>query len=106
VRFIRQAQALGLSLPEIRELVAFNGQGGQARCRRVRQILTYRLSELQDRLRALQALRRSLKDALAECERTLSASEDAACPVATNLGRRAHPDSARRHPASRHSVTS
>lgn len=76
VQFIKQAQELGLSLDEIKGLLA---TGGAAECRRVRDLLAAKLEELDTRMKAMKQFRRTLKQHLAACERELKAHGDAAC---------------------------
>ncbi len=80
LRFIKRAQAVGFTLEEIRELVTFDGRGS-ARCRRVRDLVATKLTELDERLSELRAFRRSLVGSLRGCDAALSSSPDAACPV-------------------------
>ena len=89
IQFIKQAQALGLALNEIRQLVGFNGQSRLTQCRQVRPLLRARLTELDARLAELRALRRSLVQSLDACERRLGAQPDAPCPVVEQLEKRA-----------------
>lgn len=63
--FIKQAQALGFSLDEIRRIVE-DARGGASPCDEVREIVRRRLSELDERLRELQRYRDELKHTLAE----------------------------------------
>ncbi len=80
IRFIKQAQDIGLSLKEIGELLS-NG-GGASECRRVRDLLRAKLTELDERLKTLRDFRRTLTHYLAECEGELNKQgEAAACPV-------------------------
>ena len=76
VHFIKQAQELGLSLDEIKGLLA---TGGAAECRRVRDLLAAKLEELDSRMKAMKQFRRTLKQHLAACERELKVHGDAAC---------------------------
>jgi DNA-binding transcriptional MerR regulator len=85
VRFIQQAQALGLTLNDVKELVANEGRGGYQRCRRVRDLLKARLAEIDARLEEMQAFRRTLRVHLKECERALT-QDKPVCPVMTELG--------------------
>lgn len=79
VRFIRQAQELGFSLDEIRGLLA---TGGAEECRRVRNLLKRKLSELDERLKAMKNFRRVLTHHLSACESELKQHSDSAyCPV-------------------------
>ena len=57
VRFIKQAQELGFSLDEIGGLLA---TGGAKECRRVRDLLRARLTELDKRLKAMRDFREKL----------------------------------------------
>src|SRR5215212_8372268 len=61
--FIRQAQALGFSLDEIRRIVE-DARKGQSPCDEVREILRRRMEELDARLRELQRYRKELKRTL------------------------------------------
>ena len=59
VRFIRKAQALGLPLGEIREVLALSEHGG-CPCGRVQAVLEQKLAEVDRRLRELRGFRREL----------------------------------------------
>lgn len=61
LRCIKQAQLLGLTLDEIHALVSYRGEGGTKRCRRVRDLLLAKLTELEKKLAELQEFRRTLK---------------------------------------------
>ena len=87
VRFIQQAQALGLTLKDVKELVANEGRAGQQRCRRVRDLLKTRLADVDARVREMQTFRRTLRNHLNECERALE-QERPVCPVMIELGGR------------------
>lgn len=88
VRFIKQAQRHGFTLAEIRELLRVDARGGGSRCRHVRQLLTRRLTDLDDRLRELQTFRDLLDEYRSRCDRALADTADAACPVVDDLWRR------------------
>ena len=85
VRFIQQAQALGLTLKDVKELVANEGRGGYQRCRRVRDLLKTRLTDVDTRIKEMQAFRRTLRTHLNDCERALE-QEKPVCPVMAELG--------------------
>ena len=79
VQFIKQAQDLGFSLEEIKGLLA---TGGAEECRKVRDLLQRKLTELDDRLKAMKGFRRALARHLSECEAELKQhGESACCPV-------------------------
>ncbi len=76
IRFIKEAQELGFSLEEIKSLLA---TGGADECRKVRDLLCLKLSELDDRLKAMKSFRRVLRRQLSACEQELERHGEAAC---------------------------
>ncbi|MBO0857111.1 MAG: heavy metal-responsive transcriptional regulator [Chloracidobacterium sp.] len=83
VQFIKQAQELGFSLDEIGELLT---NGGAEECRRVRDHLKGKLTELDERIRLMRNFRKTLARHLTACERELSRHMDAAvCPVLVKI---------------------
>lgn len=79
VRFIKQAQDLGFTLDEIRELLA---TGVAEDCRRVRDHLKVKLGEVDRRIQLMQDFRSTLAKHLTACERELKRhADDAICPV-------------------------
>jgi len=85
VRFIQQAQALGLTLKDVKELVENQGRAGSQRCRRVRDLLKSRLADVDARIDEMHAFRRTLRVHLDDCERALAENRPV-CPVMTELG--------------------
>lgn len=69
LEFIGQAQALGLTLEEIREILAL-ADGGVEPCDHVRDRLRQRLSEVGRRIKELTALRRRLQTVLRKTEQS------------------------------------
>jgi len=93
VQFIKQAQELGFSLEEIKGLLA---TGGADECRKVRNLLRLKLSELDDRLKALKDFRRVLARQLLACDEELEQhGESACCPVVVISHTRNAPKAAR-----------
>ncbi len=83
VQFIKQAQELGFSLEEIKGLLA---TGGADECRKVRNLLQLKLSELDDRLKAMKRFRGVLARHLSACDEELERhGESACCPVVVGV---------------------
>jgi DNA-binding transcriptional MerR regulator len=68
VRFIKTAQSLGLSLREIRELIALS-HTGRSPCGRVRTLLREKLQAVERKIAELQAFRRELAAQIAALDR-------------------------------------
>ena len=84
ILFIKQAQDIGLSLDEIKDLLISGG--GAPQCQRVSDLLKAKLSELDERLRAMRAWSRTLTRHLAACETELNKhGEAASCPVIVEI---------------------
>lgn len=86
LEFIGQAQALGLSLVEIREVLAMT-DGGTEPCDHVRDRLHQRLSEVERRIGELEALRGRLQGALEEADQG-SGSDACRCRIIEADGER------------------
>jgi MerR family transcriptional regulator, copper efflux regulator len=83
VQFIKQAQELGFSLEEIKSLLA---TGGANECRKVRNLLRLKLSELDDRLKVMKGFRGVLARQLSACDEELGRhGESACCPVVVGV---------------------
>lgn len=88
VRFIKQAQSLGLTLDDIQQLLAGQRHRNDApSCRNVRDLLTLRIEDIDARIGELRAFRRTLSDHLVACKRALRAAEQPACPTIEALDR-------------------
>jgi DNA-binding transcriptional MerR regulator len=95
IRFIKQAQEIGLSLDEIKELLS--GGGGAQECRRMRELLRAKLVDLDQRLEAMRKFRKTLARHLADCEKELARhGDEAECPVVVEITSPAHRLSARK----------
>ncbi len=68
--FVRAAQSIGLSLGEIREILAVRDRG-QVPCAHVARLIDWHAAELAERIAALQRMRRDL-ERLARTARTVS----------------------------------
>jgi DNA-binding transcriptional MerR regulator len=82
VRFIQQAQSLGLTLDDVQQLLAGRQRRPNvASCRKVRDLLTRRIQDIDARIKELRELRRTLHGHFATCERALAAAGDPTCPT-------------------------
>jgi len=80
LRFIKRAQALGFSLPEIREVLG--GYQDREECRRVQRLLEQKIAQLNQKMRDMQTLREVLHRYLTACQQALQDRQAfAVCPV-------------------------
>ncbi len=86
IRFIKQAQKLGLELKEIRDLLRPANGRQREQCQHVRGVLAKHLSGVEARMRELEAFRDTLQGALEQCDRALRVKETVQCPVVSHLG--------------------
>jgi len=77
LRFIRQAQANGLTLEDIRQMLRHREARTPDECLRVAALLKERIEAIDRKLAELKAFRRQLTGSLEQCERAGSG----ACPV-------------------------
>jgi MerR family copper efflux transcriptional regulator len=63
--FIKQAQALGFSLNEIRRIID-DARAGQSPCDEVREIVRQRLAEVEERIKELKRYRKAIAETLEE----------------------------------------
>jgi MerR family transcriptional regulator, copper efflux regulator len=88
VQFIKQAQSLGLTLDDIQQLVAGQQRRSHApSCRRVRDLLTRRIEDIDGRIRDLRSFRRTLRAHLVACAQALAAATEPPCPTIEALDR-------------------
>jgi DNA-binding transcriptional MerR regulator len=81
VRFIRAAQAVGLTLDDVRALLALR-RGDLTLCKDVQPLIAKRLHDISQRIEDLQHLQQTLTALLAVCHQQ---AQDAACPVIAQL---------------------
>jgi len=79
--FIRRAQALGLTLDDIWELVRHEQLRTPGQCRRVASLLRQRIEAIDQKLSEIKAFRRQLAESLERCEK----ADGDACPVVLDL---------------------
>src|SRR5213596_1972763 len=81
LRFIKQAQALGFSLKEVRELLALRVDP-RTSCADVRRRAEAKIADIEEKLRALRAMKRTLVRITAACAGRGPVSE---CPILESL---------------------
>ncbi len=78
--FIKKAQALGLKLSDVREVLEISS-GGKPPCEHVRATVSARLVEVEERLRELRALRATLRETLERVDRAPAPKAGCRCAV-------------------------
>jgi Hg(II)-responsive transcriptional regulator len=81
VQFVKHAQELGFSLREIHELLRLRA-APRARCADVKGRAETKITEVDAKIRALQAIRRALTRLVSQCDGELPVS---ACPILESL---------------------
>ncbi len=82
VRFIKHAQELGFSLNEIQELLSLRA-APKARCADVRTRAVAKINDIEDRIRALLAMKKALAKLVTECSSGRAPLSD--CPILDSL---------------------
>ena len=77
LRFLRQAQTLGITLSEIKHLLELT-RNGQRPCQALRELACRHLNDIDARIRQLRSLRNELRDLLS---RNVVADSDELCPL-------------------------
>lgn len=77
VRFVKHAQELGFSLAEIKELLALRVHA-KTSCADIRQRTQTKIADVQNKIRALQAIKKALARLTATCNGSGPVSE---CPI-------------------------
>lgn len=86
VGFIRRAQAMGLTLEDIQELLRARTLDTPEQCRKVASRLRSRIAAVDEKLAELRAFRAELARGLRHCER--AGAEPNCCPVVLDLAGR------------------
>lgn len=84
IRFVKQAQEMGFSLDEVKQL--FSTDGGANQCRAVRSLLMGKLFDLENKINKMRNFKKVLNRHLAECDTELKAhGDESACPVLVTI---------------------
>jgi MerR family transcriptional regulator, copper efflux regulator len=79
IKFIKQAQEMGFSLDEVKQLFS---TGGANQCREVRELLLEKLADLESKINQMRVFKKVLNLHLDECDKELKMHGDqSACPV-------------------------
>ncbi len=81
LRFIRHAKLLGFSLEEIRELLALRVRSVDS-CDRVRERTQIKIADIEQKIEALQQMKRTLSELASACSRRGKTDE---CPILDSL---------------------
>jgi MerR family Zn(II)-responsive transcriptional regulator of zntA len=81
VRFVREAQSIGLTLDGIQELLSVSEMQTPEECRRVAEQLARRIDEIDEKIRELQTFRERLEVNRQHCQEAHGSS----CPVVLDL---------------------
>ena len=81
VKFIKQAQGLGFSLNEIKKLLALRA-APRARCADVRTYATHKIEDIEEKIRSLARMRKTLEKLIAECSGDGPVTQ---CPILESL---------------------
>lgn len=87
VRFIKQAQTLGLSLKEIQQLTGNTHRRSHGACQRVHDVLARHIADIDKRVAELRELRDTLGDYRTTCEKALVREKEPECPTLDALER-------------------
>jgi len=82
--FICNAQELGFSLQEIRELITLK-RALHPDCKQVEQLLEHKIAAVREKIAALRRLERELQQAMANCESNLRHGQAEDCPVLAGI---------------------
>lgn len=85
IQFVKQAQANGLTLAEIRELITLKNRGGARRCRQVQELLAAKIAQLDEQRAQLEDFRDTLQSLADQCAESLSTAPDPECPVIAKI---------------------
>jgi DNA-binding transcriptional MerR regulator len=85
IKFIKQAQEMGFSLDEVKQLFS---TGGANQCRKVRELLLEKLVDLESKITQMRDFKKVLNRHLDECDKELKTHGDqSACPVLITIER-------------------
>jgi MerR family copper efflux transcriptional regulator len=81
VRFIKQAQTLGLTLREIQQLTGNAHRKSRGACQRVHDVLVRHIADIDKQIIELRELRETLNAYRNTCEHALGRETEPACPT-------------------------
>jgi DNA-binding transcriptional MerR regulator len=87
LRFIKAAQAVSLSLGEIREILAFRDRG-EIPCAHVSELMNQRVATLSEHIRGLEQMRAELQELVVKAKTLPEACGDGYCHIIENAPKR------------------
>ncbi len=87
LHFVNEAQALGFSLAEVRELLLLRTAGPEA-CSHVRELLVQKLETVERKIKELRKLQQQLRAARKRCDQALARECPDSCPVIDRIAHR------------------
>ena len=81
VKFIKQAQAVSLTLKDVRVLVDIRQRPTKTGCQRIRAVLAQRIQHLQHQMMELREIQLMLCAHLQACDDTLAGDDSGDCPA-------------------------
>lgn len=85
IQFVKRAQANGLALADIRELIGLKQRGGARRCAQVQRLLAAKITQLDEQRAQLDGFRRTLQALADQCAESLRTGTDPDCPVIAKI---------------------
>jgi DNA-binding transcriptional MerR regulator len=85
IHFVKRAQANGLALTEIRELITLTARGATRRCQQVHSLLAAKIVQLDEQRAQIEEFRRALQTLADQCAESLRAGTDPDCPVMAKM---------------------
>lgn len=77
IRFVKHAQELGFKLDEIKDLLALRIPS-KSRCKRVKERAVAKLDDVQDKIKMLKKIERTILKLIKDCEADVTSKE---CPI-------------------------
>jgi MerR family mercuric resistance operon transcriptional regulator len=91
LKFIRRTKELGFTLAEIKELLGL-WFDANTRCEHIRHRAEQKITDIEDKIRSLQKMKRSLKKVIGECQAKDSVGD---CPLLEGIDKGGRPNASK-----------